>query len=264
MKQCLLCKKKIGGHPNRKRCEPCARELRRKPATTMTPTQIAMAKAMIGKMSRENIARAVGTSVPSLKRAFRGTRLAYYNWCSANPGLVRQVCKYFETHNQDETAKHFGLKRKQVDHAVYRYKKFRSPKQIRWTSEQIAEAVKMAGLVSLRAQARYFNRPNANTGSVKSLWAKRLSSRAASVNGMAHWQAKHLVTSKARYLQSKSRSQRTILWVDLEKCLKSDTPDFIGDAVSTMANFQRWIWRDQNPKRKILKMIKEREICPRK
>lgn len=213
---------------------------------------------MVGKMDRKDIAAALGTSLTNLKRAFRGTRLAFYNYCTVNPGLVKAVNKFYETHSQEETARHFGLKPKQVDHIVNRYNQH-APKQVRWTNEQIAEAVKMAGIVSLKAQAKYFSRPNANVGSIKSLWAKRLSSRAASVNGMAHWQAKHLVTVKARYLQAKARAHRVILWVDMEKCLKPEAPMFIKEAVHALADFQRWLWRSENPKPLILKMIRERE-----
>lgn len=211
-------------------------------------------------MDRREIAEALGTSLANLKRAFRGTRLAFYNYCTVNPGLVRQVNKYYETHTLDETAKAFELKPKQVDHIVNRYKQH-APKQLRWTDQQIIEATRMAGLVSLKNQAKYFNRPRANVGSIKSLWAKRFESRAAAVNGMAHWQAKHLVIVKARYLQARPRAHRVILWVDMEKCLKSEVPKFIEDAIRIMADFQRWLWKSNNPKPLILKMIKERELA---
>jgi AraC-like DNA-binding protein len=224
---------------------------------------------MIGKMSREDIAVNLGVSLVSLKRAFRGTSLAFYNYCSANPGLVKQVCKFYEKHSQEETAKAFGLKRKQVDHIVHRYKQHRSPKQVRWTDREIHEAAKMAGLISTHAQARYFKRPNAFNGSIKALWMKRFGMSQGSVNGMAHWAAKEIVDSSAQYLRPKGESRRgepvdfrwLVLWVDMERCLRPEVPPFIREAISTMANFQRWLWKDKKPKPKILKMIQEREIA---
>lgn len=221
---------------------------------------------MIGKMDRREIADRLGVSLSSLKRAFRSQRLAFHNYCAINPWLVKSVCKFYETHSKQETAKHFGLKEKQVDHMVYRYRLNR-PKQIRWTNEQIIEAAKMAGLISPRAQAKYFNRPNAFSGSIKSLWNKRFNMGQGCINGMTHWTAKEMVNHKARYLLPKGEGRagrtcefrRLILWVDMEKVLKPGTPDFVKSAVMTMANFQRWLWRSDNPRPLILKMIKERE-----
>lgn len=88
------------------------------------------------------------------------------------------------------------------------------------------------------------------------------------MNGMVHHHAKTLVNIKARYQKPTGQDRndnlvkfrRIILWVDMEKCLKAGTPEFIKEAVKTMADFQRWIWRSKNPKPLILKMIKEREV----
>lgn len=233
----------------------------------MTPAQVCEAKTMIGKMSREEIAQNLGVSLVSLKRAFRGTRLAYYNYCQARPNLVKAVNKYFEKHNQTETAIHFGLSRKQVDHIIYRYRTAK-PKQIRWTDSQIADAARMGGLVSAKAQAKYFNRPGANAGSIKSLWTKRLTGSNSNLNGMVRWHARRLVQGhKARYIQPYGDSstgrrvkfRKIILWVDMEKCLRPDIPLFVHDAIKTMANFQRWLHGSKDPKKKILAMIARRE-----
>lgn len=268
-KKCLRCKKKISGHPNRKRCKPCAKELVVRPQSSLTKTQRAEAKEMIGKMDRKDIALNLGTSLSNLKRAFRGTSLSFYNYCTINPKLVRDVNKYYETHTLVDTAKRFGLREKQIDHIVYRYK-LHKPKQLRWTDAEIIELARMAGLVSPKAQAKFFNRPRANEGSIKSVWAKKFSTgRMCSVNGMTHWTAKALVNQKARYLRPKGISRKgklgefrkVILWVDMERCLKKEVPDFLKETVSTMADFQRWLHKSKDPKPKILKMIKEREIC---
>jgi AraC-like DNA-binding protein len=233
----------------------------------MTPDQISQAAKLIGKMSREDIAAEVGTSVVSLKRAFRGRRLAFYNYCTINPAWVRSVNKYYEKHTQEETAKYFGIRRKQVDHIVHRYKKYRKPKQLRWTPQEIAEAAKMAGLVSENGQAKFFRRPGAHSGSIKSLWMKNFGMGQGSINGMTHWCAKEIVGEKARYLKPLGQTRkgkptefrRVILWVDMEKCLKPQTPKFIREAIEQMAKFQRWLWKSENPKPLILKMMRERD-----
>lgn len=263
---CLKCEKSIKGHFNRKRCRSCAKELRSRPSSSLTPAEIRKASRLIGKMSGEDIANELGTSLPNLKRAFRGRRLAYYNYCQANPMLVKNVNKYFETHTQNETAKHFGISRKQVDHIIYRYRSAK-PKQVRWTDTQLVEAAKMAGLVSYTAQAKYFNRPGANEGAIKSLWVKRLNGLSATLHGMPHWTAKNIVNQNARYLKPLGMSRdnrlikfrRIILWIDMEKNLKKNVPPFIREAVETMADFQRWLFKSKNPKKQILKLIEARE-----
>ena len=266
MRKCLSCGAKVSGHFNRKRCRACVAELRRRPQSSLTQAQIAQAKTMIGKMPREEIARRLGVSLPSLKRAFRGVRLAFHNYCQANPSLVRQVNAFYEENGNKRTAEHFGISRKQVEHIVYRYR-FSKPRQIRWSDPQIAEAAKMSGLISHTAQAKYFNRPNAFNGSIKALWTKRFGFM-GTVNGMAHWYARELVDCSAQYLKPKGNDRRgdptlfrwIILWVDMEKCLRPDVPEFIQDAIKTMADFQRWIWKSKNPKPLILKMIQQREL----
>lgn len=184
---------------------------------------------------------------------------------SYKPEVVARVLAYYEQHGKTRTQEAFPDV--SVRSIVERnYGAFR-PRQIRWTDAQIIEAARMAGLVSPRAQAKYFNRPNAHEGAIKSLWMKRFGFGAGSLNGMAHWQAKELVSVKARYLKPIGESRegepiefrRIILWVDMEKCLKRGTPAFIREAIETLANFQRWLWRCKNPKPKIIRMIRERE-----
>ncbi len=222
---------------------------------------------MIGKMSREDIAERLGVSVPSLKRAFRGTRLAFHNYCQANPNLVRQVNAFYEKHGNKRTAEQFGIRPKQVEYMVYRYKLYK-PRQIRWTEKQILELARMAGLISPTGQAKFFKRPNAYEGSIKSVWMKKFKIGGGSVNGMVHWYAKELVNHKARYIRTKGLSRegipvpfrRIILWVDMEKCLKKNVPIFIKDAIVSMAEFQRWLHGKSDTRNRILRMIKEREI----
>lgn len=185
---------------------------------------------------------------------------------SYKPHVVNAVCSFYEQHGKVKTQERFSdvSVRSIVERNYGRFK----PRQIRWTDEQAIEAVKMAGLVSPFAQARYFNRPNANEGAIKSIWVKKFKSAPCSINGMNHWIAKELVTSNARYLQPIGRGRngkptkfrRVILWVDMENCLKREVPGFIKESIEALANFQRWLWKSKNPKPLILKMIKDREL----
>lgn len=267
-KMCPECgKRQIQKHRNSRRCKPCALQLRKCPKSTLTWAEITRAKKMIGKMPREEIAERLGTSLSNLKRAFRGTRMVYYNYCVANPGLVRRVNKYYEKHSQKKTAKYFNLSPKQIDHIVNRYK-IHKPKQIPWKDKEVIELARMAGLVSLKAQSKYFKRPNANAGSIKSVWTKKLGLAQRSINGMEHFRARRLVTQKAKYLKPLGTTRagqlvqhrRVILWIDMVKVLKPEVPSHIRSALKTMAGFQRWLHGKRNTRERILSMIREREF----
>ena len=181
------------------------------------------------------------------------------------PEVVNRVCAYYEKHGKIKTQEAFPDV--SVRSIVERNYGLFKPRQIRWTDEQIIEAARMAGLISSQAQAKYFNRPRAHSGSIKALWMKRFGFGQGNINGMVHWYAKELVTVKAPYVRPIGESRRgellefrrLILWVDMEKCLKTEVPPFMCDAIKELAQFQRWLWKSDNPKPLILKMIKERE-----
>lgn len=214
-------------------------------------------------MQRE-LAEQIGCSRSNLIRWASANNISL-NAFSYKPEVVRRVCKYYELHGKTKTQEVFPdvSVRSIVEHNYGLFK----PRQIRWTDEQIIEAARMAGLISPTAQAKYFNRPGANAGAIKSLWMKRFKIGGGTVNGMVHDSARHLLTVRARYLRPVGESRdgrpvefrRLILWVDMEKFLKPNTPEFIVEAIQTLANFQRWLWKSENPKPRILAMIKERE-----
>lgn len=261
---CPNCKiRKKQKHDNSKWCLHCALQFRKRPKSNMTSEQIKQAKKLIGKMDRREIAQKLDVSLSSLKRAFRGKRLAFYNYCVANPDLVKRVNKYYESHSQSDTAKYFNLSEKQIEHIVYRYK-MHKPKQIRWSNDQIVMLAKMAGLVRMDKQAKIFNRPGAKAGSIKSAWTKKFKNCGGSVHGMSEYIAKNLVTDKCPRLKTQFYearrkgqfySRKLCLWVDMEKYLKPDIPEFVVDAIKQMAEFQRWLFKTNDPKKEINLMI---------
>ena len=260
-------KRQIQKHLNSKRCKPCALEIRKRPRSTLTKKEIQRAKKLIGTMPREEIAERLGTSLVNLMRAFKGTTLAFYNYCQKDPNLVRRVNSYYEKHGKTKSAQHFNLKPKQIEHIVYRYHQHK-PRQIRWKGKEIIELARMAGLVSPRAQAKYFNRPGANAGSIKSAWVKNFRLAQRSINGMEHFRAKHLVTQKAKYLKPRGTARdgklvahrRVILWVDMAKVLKPEIPKHIRESVKSLAEFQKWLHGKRNTRENIINMMKEREL----
>jgi hypothetical protein len=257
--------RKVQRHHSSKWCSRCSLEKRTHPKSNMTADQIAAAKEMIGKIPREEIAERIGVSEASLKRAFRGVRLGYRQHLLARPELVQQVCAYYEEHGGPRTQKAFpGVNVRSI---TERYKLFK-PRTIRWTDEQLIELAKMGGIISISAQAKFFNRPNAYAGSIKSVWSKKFGMSSAAIHGMSHCQARHLVSKNCPYLYSnfwiskrsnrRKCSRKLYLWVDMEKNLIGDLPSFIRDGIVTMSNFQRWLFKSKDPKSEILKMLRDR------
>jgi hypothetical protein len=273
-RRCLRCKKNIiKSHFNRKRCEPCAAYLVKRPQGTMSQAQKTKALSLIGKMPRDKIAEKLGVSVSDLKRSMKGVSLWFHNGKYVNrPDLVKKIIHYYKTHTLDETIKKFNKNGVSVKSIIdrpeyYNFKKHE--KIIPWTGDQIVEAVKMNGLISYKSQAAFFNRPGANEGSIKSLLTKRFD-KATGLNGMTKFNAVQIANKSAKYLKPYGNGRNgkptkfinLILWVDLERNLKLGVPESIKRGVESMADFQRWIWKSKNPKPLILKMIKEREIAP--
>ncbi len=266
IRKCLRCKRVISGHRNRKRCEPCAAKIRKQPLGKLSQAQIKIVKNFADKIYKKDVAKKANTSWANLGRWAKQNGVSL-NAHKYKENLINDVCKYYSKYSNKKTAEYFNLKSKQVEAIVYRYRRH-SPRQIKWKNNEIIELAKMAGLVSQTAQAKYFNRPHANAGSIKSAWIKKFGFGPSNINGMVHDSAKHFVNIKARYIRpigqgrdgTPSESRRLILWVDMAKCLKKDCPDHIHDAVNSLAKFQSWLHGTKRTKQAILKMIKEREI----
>lgn len=228
-------------------------------------------KSWIGKKPVTEMAKLLGTSVANIKRGLRGTSIWFHNGKYKNrPELVAQVLRYYAEHGKIATVERFPDVNVKciVDRPEY-YGLEKPKRQVRWTDREIHEAAKMAGLISPQGQAKYFNRPNAFNGSIKSLWVKKFKLAGGSINGMPYWTAQHLVDSSTQYLKAKGCGRKgesvnfrwLALWIDMENSLRPEVPPFIREAIHTMANFQRWLWKSKNPKPLILKMIQEREVA---
>lgn len=271
MKKCAECKKRPTEteHPNCKYCTHCKEALRKRPKGKLTPSQERMVRKLAGKMFIKDLAKKVGTSDSNLDR------WAYYNNVNINAlrypkTIVEQVCEYYAKHGKIKTQKKFpDIKVRSI---VEKYAKGKSPRQRRWTDQQVIQLARMAGLVSMPAQARYFNRPYANAGSIKSAWVKKFKSGGGCINGISLHKARLFIKPSApvvetgfwvtRDLNRKHNPEfcrKLILWVDAEKHLRPDCPHWFKDAAFALAKFQRWLHGLDNPRPKILKMIREIE-----
>lgn len=257
-------------HFNAKWCSRCRDERVTRPKSSMTPAQISRAKTLIGKMPREEIAERIGVSVSSLKRAFRGVRLAYHNKWARNPDFVREVCAFYAANGKRASVERYpGVCIRSI---VERYP-LPSRRQSRWTDEQLIELAQMAGVISLASQAKYFSRPGANRGSIVSVWMKRFGSGGGCINGLAWYMAKHFVDERCPKVKTPfwrrrehddggpDRGRILVTWVDLERHLKADAPDWLRESAAAMAKFQRWLHGVKDPKRRIKRIIETRETA---
>lgn len=270
--------KKSSLHANAKYCLPCKNKLLSKPKGTLTLKQIQYAKRYAGKKNITDIAKELGVSKSNIKRSIPGVSFCFLYKYKKNPALVLAVSNYYSKHGRRKTEQKFG---KEVNvRSIVEHYKMHSSRQVRFTNDNYKELLRMAGLISMEAQARFLNRPGAFRGSITSFWQKCILSKNSNgqtdVNGLRYHKVKHLVNKtwnpKERnyilhcpfaeikfFAQDKTLNNKIYLWVDLEKNLKETIPSFIKEAVRAQAMFQKWIWQDSNPREKILDMIKTRE-----
>lgn len=273
MRLCGNCKAKptISKHFNSKWCKPCGDSFRSKPRHNLTASQQRFVLKNRGKLSKEEMAQELGASRSSIMRFGRALGLslsAKYPY-KANPKLVQAVCDYYSKYGRRETEKRFP--RIKIRSVVERYE--HEKRQIRWTNTQLIELAQMAGVVSMKAQAKYFNRPRANQGSIISVWMKTIKNGGGSVNGLSWNMAKHFVradcpkfqtnfwtTAKKTKGGTNHHSRVLVTWVDLNKNLKPDTPKWFRDCADSMSNFQIWLQGTERPRQKLIKLMKEREL----
>lgn len=258
---CINCRErpKRNGHPNTKYCNPCKKILIKRPKSTLSREQKKKVLKLIRKMPTPEIAERLGTSVSNIKRAFRGRRLAFHNKYAANPELVKKVIRYYEKHGLTKTQKQFPNIR--VRSVVERYE--HKPRQVRWTSDQILECVKMAGLVSYQSQARFFSRPGAGVGSLAKFWQGKMMLGPNQLHGLFFETAQYLVLPRCPTIQvvrSDGFVRHLYLWSDIETHLNPLVAPWAQNAVHALAKFQKTLFRSNRPRTAIQHMIKKREI----
>lgn len=214
----------------------------------------------LDKMKREDIASLVGIPITRLKRAaaFAGWKFSFTRGFADkkyDPGIVKKVTKYYEKHGKRKTQEKFPDVN--VRAIVERYKGF-SPRQSRWTEEEIMELVKFAGLINPSNQSRFFNRPRANEGSIVSVWQKRFNCKQTFLHGLPMYKAKIFLKEDVPTIKTQFKcgngSGEIVLHCDAVKFIRSDCPDFVVEAIVAMAEFQLKLF-GENPRLQIENII---------
>ena len=249
-------------HRNTKYCEACAQALRHRPRANVNETQAALIRQLRGTMVRRELARHVGISQAQLHRYLTAEGLDS-NARDYPPDVVTTVCLTYQALGKRETQALFPDV--SVRSIVERYKQY-TPRQLRWTGPQQRELVRMAGLVSHTAQARYFNRPNAYEGSIRSFWAKGACCAPRDVNGLGAWTAWQVATPGVPAVlvkhQSNGGARPIVLWLDLAAHLRPGVEPLVREAIQALARFQAAMHGTTDPAN-IQQMIRERESYAR-
>lgn len=216
----------------------------------------------LGKKTRLEIAQSVKIPEVRLKRAasYAGWSFTYkkaVKYRKYSKELVRLVIDEFEKNGIGVTEDKFPDI--SVRSIVEGYPRNKS-RQSRWTFEQLLEAMKMGPFVSFEKQARFFNRPRANKGSIVSLWQKNLKCKPMDIHGMAAHRAKIFVKDSCPSIRIKRGE--VFLWSDMVKHLEKDCPKDIRESFLILADFQKSLFRNE-PRVEIINLINERE-CQRK
>jgi len=263
---CPICKiRPKGKHHNAKYCKPCAVQRRKKPRTTLNEFQKRKVRKLAGKVPQVEIQKMLGVCKASLQRFARDEGFQY-RFPKYKKKTIDQVIDYYVKHGKVKTQERFP--KVKIRSIIERYAHI--PRQRKWTDKELLELPRMAGIISMGAQARYFNRPNAHRGSIQSAWMKKFHHGGSSMNGLSWNIAKHYVRPFCPVLQTEFWRQREnskrglsfsrgiILWIDLYEYLRPEVPEHLRSAIKTLAKFQKWL-HGPNIKNKIETMIERIE-----
>lgn len=264
-RECLDCKVSIeGSHLNTKRCLPCAMVLRKKPVGKLSIEQEFMVYGLMGTMYIKDLAEHIGTSKANLVRWARDRDIKL-DGHSYKKEVATEVIRYYEKHGKVKTQERFPevSVRSIVERKGRKNKIDYKPRQSRWNGPQKIELIKMSGFISREKQAEYFNRPRANAGSITSAWQKTLKLKSSNVkvgfHVISNYRIKKYLKSSCPTIPVANKAvNHGYLWHDVNKHLRKDAPEMIRQTAKAIAEFQEWLYQSKNPKKEIMKMIKER------
>jgi len=269
MRRCLQCQISIERrHFNAKFCKKCSVIVRRNPLPKdVTKKEVNEIRRLSKKYYKHEIAEIMGVSWSRIGR-IKSHYGIKENKRDYPKDLVKKVCEYYARHGRPGTERKFkGVKIRSI---VERYlKDFDVPvRQKRFTEKDIIFLSRMQGIVPYSLQAKVLNRPRAGAGSIKAFWQKRMGSESHRLNGLPNIVAKHYLCKphldpKRLGLKVKAlnrgyetkESRRIILWVDLEKNLRPETPEHLKQAIKAMARFQTWLHGVKNVRLRVKRLM---------
>jgi hypothetical protein len=260
---CVVCgQPRESTHANARYCARCREHRRHYPPTpsTLTPEIAAAILPLLGQVPRSEIEKRFGLSKAAIYRFLREHNLKVKHFNQPEPALVEAVLRTYERGGKSLVRACFP--EVNCRSIVERYKDY-TPRQIRWTPSQCIEAAKMAGIVSYNAQARFFGRPNAYSGSIRSFWSKRMHCEPRFINGFPLHRVYPLAVPGTPCILVKHEqsggARAIVLWLDLLAHLSPRVDLLIREAIEALARFQGWLHGTQSADA-IRAMIQDREV----
>lgn len=249
---CVACQQRPRSSPhfNCKYCAACRAVRLRQPPSAVTPAQRAAIVRLAGTMTRREIAVQVGIALPAVSRCLREEGLRS-NVRGYPQEVIEAVSRVYAAapKGQGKAAVREAFPDVVVRSIVERLAHHRGAsvrRQVRWTGEQLIDAARMAGLVSVTAQARYFGRPNALGGSIKALWSKHFQCASRDINGLdasrAYQIARPGVPAVVTAPDNMGPNPKVkVLWLDLIHYLRPDVEPAVRQCIEALALFQTWL-----------------------
>jgi len=228
---------------------------------SLSQEQVLKIESMLKTHRRADIAKEVKISESKLRRASKKkgwsfTAFKAIPYMKYSKELTEQVISYFEANGKTKTQEKFPDV--VVRSIVERYKR-NQPRQSRWTDEQIIQAIRFGPFVNYENQAKYFNRPRANKGSIVSLWQKRIKCTPFEIHGLPEYKAKYFIRKSCPFIITAVGGYKLYLWSSIEENISNNCPEFIREIISSMSEFQRLLYNG-SPEDEIKKIIKTLEL----
>lgn len=210
---------------------------------------------MAGTATSYEIAKTIGASRTSIIR-FACQEKVSFKRKKYSDELRKQVIAYYEEHGMKKTESEFpevnvkGL----LSTSTYKLR------HTIWRRGAVIEAAKMAGILSLRDQAKLIGNPNTKARGVRAMW-QRMGMQGSHLHGLHPYGALLLLKSSVpktivQYSGSERREHNTIiLWCDMQGHFRESVPEYLRDGIRTLAKFQAWLYGTDDPGGAIRQML---------
>lgn len=250
-KKCLTCDADISGyHANKKRCDPCAIKLLKKPQHNLTNEQQTFVLNNYKKMKRHELAEGCGASRANVNRFMReyGLKRKHNKW-ENDKKTVKAVLKCYYDHGRQEAIKRF--KNVSVRSIVERYRlddcgnvEYAPDVSLgvhckQWTDREALFVLRYKDILIQKDISEFLDRNNAVRNYLKRNY--KGNGKKLSTFGLPHRLIKHHVSSDAPiYKKPVNNGLRMVSWVDIAEFYTHDDVN-IYKLAKSMARFVYWL-----------------------
>lgn len=159
--------------------------------------------------------------------------------------LIEEVCEYYAKHGKIKTRDKFPEVNVRTVVERYKHDIGVAPRQVRWKDEEIVKVVLLARTNTKEEIAKEMNRPNAHTGSIKSIFSKRLNLSATKIAGLPYAKVvKNYKICEKDIPWHRLESRRICYWSDILTYLRPNVSSEIRRAIETCVMFEKWLTKE--------------------